>query len=165
METEKAYNYSEYLKKFPSNYRAREYWKLFKIRGRKDNRYLQFNLCQECIPKLYANKARMMCNVNKEDKLQNININMQLCESCIARNLFEVCSYEYKCGLKRPFTATNYEEKFCSEDDIRVGEKKQKQGVEYVKEPNITEEIMDKKKQRKTRTKKIVNTDIVVLDS
>ena len=104
----------------------------------------------------------MTCNVNKEDKLQNININMQLCESCIARNLFEVYSYEYKCGLKRPLTAIDYEEKFCSEDDIRGGGK---QSVEYVKEPNITEENMDKKKQRKTRTKKIVNTDIIVLDS
>ena len=45
--------------------------------------------------KLYANENRMLWSVNKEGKLQNMNINIGLCEWCIERNLFEVSSYVY----------------------------------------------------------------------
>ena len=106
MDSNKSYHYSDYLKKYTSDYRAREYWKLFKIRGRKDNRHIQFNLCESCITNLYANKNKLMCNINKEGKLQNINISIDICELCIERNLFEVSSYVYKCSLKRPINGS-----------------------------------------------------------
>ena len=99
MGSDKIFTYFEYLKKYTSDPRAREYSNLFKIRGRRnDKRYIQFNLCQRCITNLYANKNRMLCNVNKEGKLQNMNISFGLCEWCIERNLFEISSYVYKCS-------------------------------------------------------------------
>ena len=99
MVSDKIFTYPEYLKKYTSDHRAREYWNLFKIGGRRnDKRYIQFNLCQRCITNLYANKNIMLCSVNKEGKLQNMNISFGLCQWCIKRNLFEISSYVYKCS-------------------------------------------------------------------
>ena len=47
-----------------------------------------------------------MCNINKEGKLQNINISIDICELCIERNPFKVSSYIYKCSLKRPINGS-----------------------------------------------------------
>ena len=168
MHSDKAYSYSEYLQKFGSDHRAREYWKLFKIRGRNDNRHIQFNLCQKCIPAMYANKNRMICNVSKDSKLENININIPLCESCIERNLFEVSTYVYKCSLKRPTAVIDSDEKFNSDNEDMIREvKKPKNVIEYVEKPSISEEAMskDKKKARKTKKDKLLGTEIIMLDN
>ena len=45
---------------------------------------------------IYTNKNIMLCCVNKEGKLQNMIINIGLCEWCIKRNIFDVSSYTYK---------------------------------------------------------------------
>ena len=167
MNSDKTYSYSEYLKKYTSDHRAREYWKLLKIRGRNDNRHIQFNLCQKCIPALYANKNRMMCNVSKDGKLENVNINVPLCESCIERNLFEVNTYVYKCSLKRPPVAIDINEKLhLDNEDIHGEVKKQKKTKECIEEPSIMEHINEeqKKKPRKTKKNKTEDSDIVVID-
>ena len=116
MGSNKSYHYSDYLKKYSSDYRARKYCKLFKIRGRKDNRHIQFNLCESCITNLYANKNKLMCNINKEGKLQNINISIDICELCIERNPFKVSSYIYKCSLKRSINGSTKKFYTCNED-------------------------------------------------
>ena len=122
MASDKIFTYPEYLKKYTSDHRAREYLNLFKIRGRRnDKTYIQFNLCQRCITNLYANKNRMLCSVNKEGKLHNIHINIGLCEWCIERNLFEVSSYVYK--YSKHFKKTSVK---VINDDDSVGEDSEK---------------------------------------
>ena len=117
---------------------------------------------------MYANKNRMICNVSKDSKLENININIPLCESCIERNLFEVSTYVYKCSLKRPTEVIDSDEKFNSDNEDMIREvKKPKNVIEYVEKPNISEEAMskDKKKARKTKKDKLLGTEIIMLDN
>lgn len=171
MDSEKSYLYGEYLKKYPSNFRVSEYGKLFKLRGRTDNKHIRFNLCPSCITNLYSNPNKLSFNV-RNGILQNVNINIRFCESCIERNLYEVNSYVYKCSLKR-LSCLNDENGMFQFDDgendsdiVKKNDIKEKSTEETTTPPNIVELIKKKQYKRKKPVKKSEEpiANIIVLD-
>ena len=170
MDSEKSYPYGEYMKKFPGNFRASEYGKLFKLRGRTENKHIRFNLCPSCISILYSNPNKLSFNV-RNGILQSININIQLCESCIERNLYEVNSYVYKSSLKR-LSSLNDEYgmfKFDDEEndkDIVKRDMVMEKSAEGPKCIDIPEVIKKKPYRRKKPAKKSEEpiTNIIVID-
>ena len=170
MDSEKSYPYGEYMKKFPGNFRASEYEKLFKLRGRTENKHIRFNLCPSCISILYSNPNKLSFNV-RNGILQSININIQLCESCIERNLYEVNSYVYKSSLKR-LSSLNDEYgmfKFDDEDnnkDIVKRDVVMEKSAEGPKSTDIPEVIKKKPYRRKKPAKKSEEpiANIIVID-
>ena len=170
MDSEKSYSYGEYMKKFPGNFRASEYGKLFKLRGRTENKHIRFNLCPSCITNLYSNPNKLSFNV-RNGILQNININIKLCESCIERNLYEVNSYVYKSSLRRLNSLNDENGMFKFGDDadndtVKMNDIKEK-SVEGATPPtNIPEVIKKKPNKRKKPVKKSEEpiTNIIVID-
>lgn len=104
---ENIYTAIEYFKKFPFNSRAREFWKLFKVRGSLENRHIPFYLCQHCSNRVFNDKEKIKYEVNSEGKFTNCHIYFKLCEDCIERNIFEVNNYIYKYSLKRKTNLQN----------------------------------------------------------
>ena len=98
--SDQIFSYVEFLKQFPSNSRAREYWRLFKVKGGLDNRHLSFNICQLCTSNLFKDKERLKIELDKDSNCCSI-ISFKLCEDCIERNIFETNSYIYKYSLKK----------------------------------------------------------------
>ena len=170
MDSEKSYPYGEYMKKFPGNFRASEYGKLFKLRGRTENKHIRFNLCPSCISNLYSNHNKLSFNV-RNGILQSININIRLCESCIERNLYEVNSYVYKSSLKR-LSSLNDEYgmfKFDDEEnnkDIVKRDVAMEKSAEGPKSTDIPELIKKKPYRRKKPAKKSEEpiANIIVID-
>ena len=103
----KQYSFTEYRELFPQDRRTREFWKLFKIKGSLDNRHLNFVVCNTCGSKIFNDKEKLKFNVDKEGKLTSLNINFDLCEDCVAVNIFQTNSYIFKYGLKRKAEAKN----------------------------------------------------------
>lgn len=101
------YSFSEYLKKFPRDRRAREYWKLFKVRGSLDNRHINFVLCNVCSTKIYNNEDKFKFIVDNDGNFTCLRISFDLCEDCIASNIFQVNSYIFKYSLKRKASDKN----------------------------------------------------------
>ena len=104
----KSFSYAKYIEEYPSNSRAREYWKLFKVKGPLDSRHLCYYLCQFCSTQLYNDKEKLKFNVDNQGNLLGVDINFKLCENCIERNIYETNTYIYKCTLKhkRPINNT-----------------------------------------------------------
>ena len=97
----KLFTFPEYLNEFTLHRRAREFWKLFKIRGSLDNRHLCFNICHDCANILFNDKEKLKFETDKESNLASILISFRLCEDCVERNVFETNSYIFKYGHKR----------------------------------------------------------------
>ena len=95
------YSSADYIKKFPDDRRSREYWKLYKVRGTLDNRHLNFVLCKDCSDKIYKDQEKLEYIVDKNGNFTAVRLKFELCEDCIARNLYETNSYIYKYSLKR----------------------------------------------------------------
>ena len=170
MDSEKLYSYGEYMKKFPGNFRASEYGKLFELRGRTENKHIRFNLCPPCITNLCSNPNKLSFNV-RNGILQSININIQLCESCIERNLYEVNSYIYKSSLRR-LSSLNDEygmfkfENGADNDTVKTNDIKEKSGEGAAPLATIPEVIKKKPYKRKKPVKKSEEpiTNIIVID-
>lgn len=103
----KILNYKEYLKQYPFNTRAKEFWKLFRVRGSLENRHIPFYMCQHCSNKLYNNQEKLKFEVDSEEKFAGCHINFILCEDCIERNIFEVNNYIYKYCVQRKSQVQN----------------------------------------------------------
>ena len=93
--------YIEYLKQFPLNKSAKEFWKVFKIRGGIDNRHLSFNVCKTCTDRVFKDKEKLKVETDKDSNISCLVISFRLCEECIDRNVFETNSYIYKYAHKR----------------------------------------------------------------
>ena len=97
----KSYSSADYIKKFPQDRRSKEYWKLYKVRGPLDNRHLNFVLCKDCSNKIYKDQEKLEYIVDKDDNFTAVRLKFELCDDCIARNLFETNSSIYKYSRKR----------------------------------------------------------------
>ena len=97
----KVFTLLEYIKEFPLKRNAKEFWKLFKVRGALDNRHLSFNVCRDCANTIYNDKEKLKIETDKESNLSSILISFRLCEDCAERNVYEVNSYIFWCGYKR----------------------------------------------------------------
>ena len=86
-EDAKIFNYKEYLKQYPFNTRAKEFWKLFRVRGSLENRHISFYMCQHCSNKLYNNQEKLKFEVDSEEKFAGCHINFIICEDCIEHKI------------------------------------------------------------------------------
>ena len=97
----KIFSYTEFLKEFPFKKRAREFWKLFKLRGTLENRHLNFNVCQDCANRLFKDDEKLKFETDHDSNFSSLLISFRLCEDCVERNIFETNSYIFKYSVKR----------------------------------------------------------------
>lgn len=127
MSENKSYSYSEYIEEYPKNRRAREYWKLFKVKGPLDSRHVSYYLCEYCSNQLYNNKEKLTFEVDADGNLACVKICFKLCEDCIERNIYETNTYIYKYSLKHKARINNTIELDDKEEpDIPTSSKKVK---------------------------------------
>ena len=107
MSADRVYSYSDYLKHFKGDKTAREYWKLFKVRGSLDNRHINFIVCNNCSSNIFNDKNKIKFKVDNDGTIITTIISFDLCENCVSRNVFEVNSYIFKYTTKQIAKAKN----------------------------------------------------------
>ena len=107
MSADRIHSYSDYLNHFKGYKTAREYWKLFKVRGSLDNRHINFIVCNNCSSNIFNDKNKIKFKVDTDGTITSTIISFDLCENCVNRNVFEVNSYIFKYTTKQIAKAKN----------------------------------------------------------